>query len=411
MALPALITDFNKQTVNYGMAVGESLQKLGQQVGQTLAQQEYQKQAVEALPALQQSMSESIKLIGEGKTGEGYNMLFNTVLSDPRNLTNPILSQVVNLGLQTGKQAGNEFAEQLIARARGATAGISPFEAALAAQLTGQTPADTTGQQPADVVTTELEDADVLAGALPVSDTQQQAAQVTKALNQSLAGGKTFAELLSTGEGGAVFERSQVEGFTTPRPINNLSRYIPGATGVAELNPRDQWKGKSATLNKGRASITFGAEDPNYDAVTEGKKFAANLTTSVSRLDRSPAIQAAIEEYGGFENVPLPRNVSNQKDKFVIYGKDGSVIKDKSGKAVTLSKEEYEAYSYVTSAAALGQVIQNPLYSDKSITPKAPKQETGIDPRVQSAYDSLMKRGVSKPTAQEVMEEMAVLSE
>jgi hypothetical protein len=60
MALPAMISDYSKQQLNYGVAVGQSLMQLGQQVGQQLAMREYQKQATAALPAMQAKLQAGI---------------------------------------------------------------------------------------------------------------------------------------------------------------------------------------------------------------------------------------------------------------------------------------------------------------------------------------------------------------
>jgi hypothetical protein len=88
--------------------VGDSLAKLGQNVGQALAQREQQKQAQEMLPFLQQSMQESMTLAGEGKTGEAYAKLM-PFLADPSVMNNPNLRQVIPAFESGIKIAGDEF--------------------------------------------------------------------------------------------------------------------------------------------------------------------------------------------------------------------------------------------------------------------------------------------------------------
>lgn len=88
--------------------VGNSLAKLGQNVGQALAQREQQKQAQEMLPFLQQSMQESMTLAGSGKTGEAYAKLM-PFLTDPSVINNPFLRQVIPAFESGIKMAGDEF--------------------------------------------------------------------------------------------------------------------------------------------------------------------------------------------------------------------------------------------------------------------------------------------------------------
>lgn len=88
--------------------VGDSLAKLGQNVGQALAQREQQKQAQEMLPFLQQSMQESMTLAGSGKTGEAYAKLM-PFLADPSVAQNPFLKQVIPAFESGIKMAGDQF--------------------------------------------------------------------------------------------------------------------------------------------------------------------------------------------------------------------------------------------------------------------------------------------------------------
>ena len=52
--------------------LSENLSRLGQQVGQQLALREYQKQAAEALPAMQAAYRSAMEDVGRGQTAEGY---------------------------------------------------------------------------------------------------------------------------------------------------------------------------------------------------------------------------------------------------------------------------------------------------------------------------------------------------
>jgi hypothetical protein len=108
MSIAELIMQGTNRSSESTAWVGDSLVKLGQQVGASLAQREQQKQAQEMLPMLQQSMQESMKLAGQGKTGEAYAKLM-PFLADPSVINNPNLRQVIPAFESGIKIAGDEF--------------------------------------------------------------------------------------------------------------------------------------------------------------------------------------------------------------------------------------------------------------------------------------------------------------
>jgi hypothetical protein len=108
MSIAELIMQGTNQTSNSMAGIGDSLAKLGQNVGQALAQREQQKQAQEMLPYLQQSMQESMTLAGQGKSSEAYAKLM-PFLTDPSVMNNPNLRQVIPAFESGIKIAGDEF--------------------------------------------------------------------------------------------------------------------------------------------------------------------------------------------------------------------------------------------------------------------------------------------------------------
>ena len=88
--------------------VADSLAKIGDNVTKVLREREQNRQAQEMLPFLQQSMQESMKLAGEGKTGEAYAKLM-PFLADPSVINNPNLRQVIPAFESGIKIAGDEF--------------------------------------------------------------------------------------------------------------------------------------------------------------------------------------------------------------------------------------------------------------------------------------------------------------
>jgi len=106
MAIPAMITQMGQQQLNYGMSVGQSLQRLGQQVGQQLAQKEYQRQAAEALPAMQESYRQAFNKIQRGRISEGYMDVLNTGMQFGSN-QNPFLMGFIEQANKFAKEAGD----------------------------------------------------------------------------------------------------------------------------------------------------------------------------------------------------------------------------------------------------------------------------------------------------------------
>ena len=94
MSIAELIMQGGNRASESTAWVGDSLAKLGQNVGKALADREQQKQAQEMLPFLQQSMQESMTLAGQGKTGEAYAKMM-PFLADPSVMNNPNLRQVI----------------------------------------------------------------------------------------------------------------------------------------------------------------------------------------------------------------------------------------------------------------------------------------------------------------------------
>ena len=88
MSIAELIMQGTNRSSESTSWVGDSLAKLGQNVGAALAQREQQKQAQEMLPMFQQSMQESMRLAGEGKSGEAYSMLI-PFITNPAAVNNP----------------------------------------------------------------------------------------------------------------------------------------------------------------------------------------------------------------------------------------------------------------------------------------------------------------------------------
>lgn len=108
MSIAELIMQGTNRSSESTAWVGDSLAKLGQNVGAALAQREQQKQAQEMLPMFQQSMQDSMRLAGEGKSGEAYSMLM-PFLTDPSVARNPFMMPALEAGIKMNQIAADDF--------------------------------------------------------------------------------------------------------------------------------------------------------------------------------------------------------------------------------------------------------------------------------------------------------------
>ena len=102
-----------QQSKNWSV-LSENLGRLGQQVGQQLAMREYQKQAAEALPVIQQQMQAALKDAGKGRSADAYSKLL-PLLSNPAYTQNQFILPVLNTGLElTGLAAQDSYKRSLM---------------------------------------------------------------------------------------------------------------------------------------------------------------------------------------------------------------------------------------------------------------------------------------------------------
>jgi hypothetical protein len=154
MALPAMIQKAaENQTARYA-ALSQSLANLGQQVGATLAQREYQRQAAEALPAMQESYRNAFGKIQQGDVSGGYMDVLNTSMQFGAT-QNPFLMGYIEQANKFAKEAGDATLSQAWQNIqRGGAAG-----AAMGGGLPG-----------AEGYTPPMEDAEYLEGPMPTEE-------------------------------------------------------------------------------------------------------------------------------------------------------------------------------------------------------------------------------------------------
>ena len=109
MSIAELIMQGTNRASESTAWVGDSLAKLGQNVGAALAQREQQKQAQEMLPMLQQSMQESMTLAQTGDTAAAYSNMMGVFASNPNLMQNPSVLPFLQMGLKGINESAERY--------------------------------------------------------------------------------------------------------------------------------------------------------------------------------------------------------------------------------------------------------------------------------------------------------------
>jgi len=113
MSIAELIMQGTNRASESTAWVGDSLAKLGQNVGKVLADREQQKQAQEMLPILQQSMNESMSLAQRGDTAGAYSNFMGLIASNPNILNNKSALPYLEIGLKGVAESGKRYQDSL----------------------------------------------------------------------------------------------------------------------------------------------------------------------------------------------------------------------------------------------------------------------------------------------------------
>jgi len=342
--------------------VADSLAKLGEQVGTSLAQREQQKQAQEMLPMLQQGMQESMTLAGQGQSGAAYSKMLGMLT--PETLNNPQLADFVKLGFSAiGKSTDDYLLSQKTAQSTSGMDSILPILALtnpqLASQLSAARTQTGTGNQPAVVTPptktmgaggTALADFDTPVDGMPTdqgsapqdsgliapvgtpqegaqkapSPTQAKVAQGFKTIKQQIDSGTPFSSVMSESTK-MIFPKDQVQPFSKRIiAMPKLEKYIPGAEGITELDSPDVLRQKNMNISsRSGMSLSYENIDPLYDYQKANKPFSQQINEAVATLDSDGNLQKAIKALGGFENISIETDAKG----YFIPVKEGDAIK------------------------------------------------------------------------------------
>jgi hypothetical protein len=404
--------------------VGDSLAKLGQNVGQALAQQEQQKQAQAMLPFLQQSMQESMSLAGSGKTGEAYAKLM-PFLTDPSVMNNPNLRQAIPAFEKGIELATNDFykKEQLRVRENmynaryGGGGGESQISGAQAAEQAIMGEPDFT--QPVDemsglpvmepVLTPEERAAQLGAEGKPFKMQQPDMAGPTK---EAAAAQQAFAKLPTYKQASVA----NVAGFNAlpaqqkVQAANQSVAFDPGASkyeeakidlgeygidigsiGVPKVNEQVRIKmTASGTNDDPTVRKTFAQEfvKVGEQQYADNQKFISKLRDSSSKLSKErpaadlPTFKEIFQQNGGILNAtlaPVPEKEYGPKSKFPFV-----VIPREGATPIPITEAQYEMIQTIQTVPAIADSTGLNLSASKNLQKTEVKK---LSPMDQQALD------------------------
>ena len=403
MSIAELIMQGTNRASNSTAWVGDSLAKLGQNVGATLAQREQQKQAQEMLPFLQQSMQESMQLAGQGQTGEAYAKLM-PFLTDPSTANNPYIMQVIP-ALQNGiKFAADDFykKEQLRVRedmynarygggGEGMVSGAEAAEQAVMGQPNFNQPVDEVSGLPAMEVplTPEERAAQLGAEGKPFKMQQPEMAGPTKEAAQAQ---KDFSQL-------PIYKQASVAnvaGFNALPPqqkvqaANQAVAFDPGASkyeeakidlgeygidigsiGVPKINEQVRIKmTASGTTSDPTVRKTF-AQDfvkVGEQQYKDNQEFVSKIRDSSAKLSKErpsadlPTFKEIFQQNGGILNATLAPASEDEESKFpfVLIPKQGAT-------PIPITKPQYEMIQTIQTVPAIADSTGLNLSASKNI--------------------------------------------
>ena len=364
MSIAELIMQGTNRASESTAWVGDSLAKLGQNVGQSLAQREQQKQAQEMLPFLKQNLQAAMTDAESGKSGQAYSRLLGSI--DPQMLNNPQLAPFITLGFDAiGKSTDDYLYKQKATQGSGTTLADMYALQMMGGQLpAGGGGAGGTGESqdvgtPSDALnsTAPLPETDIQAGGArfvePEGDvTRQQmpgepvvtskppltyaeaakarAAKPTPEQEEARAFLQKNQKVAETqGTGKAWYNESVSEDSPKLKELDQThdQLYFKGADQFqfgTMYFPKEKDLDKEIKITAKGNDFNFSVDrnKVNTELEKERRAFKINITTALERM-QSQEIDKLFKEYGSIENFPLPSRGDPKAIKFPIKGKDG----------------------------------------------------------------------------------------
>jgi hypothetical protein len=378
MTLPAMITEFGTQQANYGAAVGESLVKLGQQVGQQLAMREYQKQAATALPALQESYKNAFGKISRGEVADGYADILSASMN-PAVVSNPFLQTVAKQAEELARNAGNVVVQQGFQRGSGGGGSTVP---ALNPEDYGyRTPPK---QQP--IAATRVTDT---GEPLPEGGTQEEGDYVSLGEGPSEAPSNIPQYRVVAIDNAAAVANKPVEqqaeaaksyGVTNYDKknfelyaVSGMEKYLPGFKGFRV--PTEKWVETSSRMTE-RGNVLPSSQlvaphaRKNFlEGPGQGQKSTLQSAKDAVSTMEDRKMSELFKQFNG--DIYSLRAATSERG--VAMGKTAYDVQTPEGKTVSITDRQYEAIRFlggVVPAVAVGAGDTPAVFAEKKMTPK-----------------------------------------
>jgi len=427
--------------------VGDSLAKLGQNVGQALAQREQQKQAQEMLPMFQQSMQESMKKAGEGKSGEAYSILM-PFLTDPSVARNPFMMPALEAGIKMNQIAADDFLRQSQIQAysnrySGGTGGGNGGLPRGPQAFFGTNPADTE-PLPSDpnlgqpVEEMPQGDGGAMPGftggfsaglnepaqneELPWSNQMPNAVQPTPEVSKEFD--KNQQEYLGASPDKQITYQNNLSSTTTPIGTN-VSQFdfsniksLRNVVGIAAPVEKIVEVPESMTMtesNKGTSySTKFNKKTTNENVIAKsGDMVLTDVPKALSRISSNKTLSKFFKEnelgnldIGEKSELVKKRGKETERVESYYIGIDG-----KKDSYITISKDDFIAASTIqnlpSSAKTLDStfiITDKPLPKEEPAATESAKQSMSVADQVRSQYgkkEEATPAAAATPTPQE----------
>jgi hypothetical protein len=312
--------------INYGIPamdygpLTESLANLGRGVGMALTMKAQQKQASEALPALQESYKNAFGKISRGEIADGYSDLLSASMN-PAVAQNPFLSQYASQADQLARSAANAVIQQGFQRGGGGGGGTVTPQASLLPAFEGEdmgvdfneqiveVPLPPQGKAPSAIAvppTGEEQMPPVMAGQQPSAQPKATPQQVAAIGAQKKYFSLSPKEQEKMDEE-TTYNMDELKDNFDVAPVAGLGRFIPGAIGIAVPKPTVRKEKTFTQTSEGRQTLKIDKKVAE-EATSKGKEAASNLAKYVSTLESNPDAMGLISRSGGISKIITQRD-------------------------------------------------------------------------------------------------------
>lgn len=393
MSIAEMIMRDNAQQSKNWSVLSDNLGKLGQQVGQQLAMREYQKQAAEALPAMQQQMQAALQDAGSGRSADAYSKLL-PLISNPAYNQNPILLPGLEYIMKATKDESDNFLMKQKTQ-QGSQYGIADYIIAqkfginLTEQPSAVTPPATggggTGQPPTSNQPSIVEPNDDIT-AQPTGDSvliddderalQDSADIFANAARQVKQEGTGLALSSMEFVDESQFSDKNIEDKFSIIPLpKSASKFLgEGIDSMAVPKDIEGLRQSGLTLKGQYGNINFSNINNSEKSKELRQLFLSTINTQINRLNKSKEINDLIKHYGGFDKIGPPSEDPKTGNIFwKIEDKEGKVKTIKLGTGTKDSPGLKETFLGVINAPNQAAIFGMPMLRSNMPAPNVPQ--------------------------------------